>query len=188
MFLSLTRVPCSDLLEMCIILNIYFSLYTIMFCKVLKHKQNIRTFWGKEANTNTICSPVSLFALSSSSRNKLLHQCVSYHITTSSSWGIKAHFSYHSLCNLSNYVSFSCSVVHVFFSWHAIIDFGLLKLSGREHVIIDFETDYRKHYVCDKLTLRKCTWSERCSDLVLTCRTWRKLFQAFCCQYDVIKT
>ncbi len=120
MFLSLTRVPCSDLLEMCIILNIYFSLYTIMFCKVLKHKQNIRIFWGKEANTNTICSPVSLFALSSSSRNELLHQCVSYHITTSSSWGIKAHFSYHSLCNLSNYVSFSCSVVHVFFSWHTV--------------------------------------------------------------------
>ncbi len=83
MFLSLTRVPCSDLLEMCIILNIYFSLF--IMCKVLKHKQNIRTFWGKEANTNTICSPVSLFALSSSSRNKLLHQCVSYHITTSSS-------------------------------------------------------------------------------------------------------
>lgn len=69
-----------------------------------------------------------------------------------------------------------------------IIDFGLLKLSGRERVIIDFETDYRTHYVSDKLTLRKCTWSERCSDLVLMCRTWRKLFQAFCCQYDVIKT
>lgn len=138
-----------------------------------------------------IFSPlVSLFALSSSSRNELLHPCVSYHITASSSEESKLIFLYHSLCNLSNQVSFSCAVVHVFFpdTLSFIIDFGLLKLSGRERVIIDFETDYRTHYVSDKLTLRKCTWSERCSDLVLMCRTWRKLFQAFCCQYDVIKT
>ncbi len=117
---------------MCIILNIYFSLYTIMFCKVLKHKQNIRTFWGKEANTNTICSPVSLFALSSSSRNKLLHQCVSYHITTSSSEESKLIFlTIHSVICLIMF-PFLVLLFMSFFpdTLSVIIDFGLLKLSG----------------------------------------------------------
>lgn len=138
-----------------------------------------------------ICSPlVSLFALSSFSRNELLHQCVSYHITTSTSEESKLIFlTIHSVICLIMF-PFLVLLFMSFFpdTLSVIIDFGLLKLSICEHVIIDFETDYRKHYVCDKLTLRKCTWSERCSDLVLTCRTWRKLFQAFCCQYDVIKT